>query len=528
MSQKSLFFLYGPPFSGKSTLGRAFACSSNLPFWDVDNLIEEQSGKIIPQIFSEQEEAAFRNWEARILREVCQQPEGVVALGGGALLDSSIREMVEEQGKIFFLEAEPEALVERLKSDQNIRPLLGDTPESNLRQLLTARKNHYQSFPERISTQGRKIRELVSELETRTGAFYLTGMGEGYAVRIQRGGLVEVGAVIRGRGLSGPVVVISDENVSNYYSQRVLSSLQSAGYKTGLVVVPPGEGSKSIARLEALWQELINIGIERRSTIIALGGGVVGDLAGFAAATIFRGVNWVNIPTSLLAMVDAGIGGKTGVDLPQGKNLVGAFHAPALVWIDPEVLGTLPDTEQRNGMAEVIKHGMISDPTLWELAAQGPAVFLAQSNQILRRAVGVKVNVVRQDPFENHVRQCLNFGHSIGHAVEKVSNFALSHGEAVAVGMVTETYLSEKLGMAASGLTERLIQILDRWDLPTSIPIGLDTKRILSTLNQDKKKSQGKVRFALPVAVGKVKVGVIAEEAVLDAALEFGKRGRNA
>jgi 3-dehydroquinate synthetase len=167
--------------------------------------------------------------------------------------------------------------------------------------------------------------------------------------------------------------------------------------------------------------------------VVSLGGGVVGDLTGFAAATYHRGVDWVNIPTSLLAMVDAGIGGRTGVDLPQGKNLVGAFHPPRQVWIDPELLHTLPDKELSSGMAEVIKHGLISDPDLFALTAKGKGNFLKYRDEIIRRAVAVKINIIRKDPFDRDLRQALNFGHTLGHAVELVSGFKLSHGEAIAI-----------------------------------------------------------------------------------------------
>ena len=527
MTPERLILLYGPPFSGKSSLGRAFAAQTKLPFWDADRLIEERSGMSIAEIFSGGGEESFRRQEAQILQELVGQPEGVVALGGGALLDKENRDLVEKKGEVYLLEAEREVLMERMRSSHTQRPLLKDSPAEKLHRLLRDRETHYQSFPRRISTTGKEIEELVLELETRTGLFFLSGLGEGYPVRIQEGILEEAGEMLRREGLTGPVIVVSDENVSALYARGVVGALQAAGYQSGLVVVSPGEASKSVSSLQAIWDRFLALGLERGGTVPALGGGVVGDLAGFAAATIFRGISWVNLPSSLLAMVDAAVGGKTGINLSQGKNLVGCFHAPRFVGIDPGVLSTLPEDQRRSGMAEVIKHGMIADPALWELAARGPVVFSNQVEELICRAVAVKAHIVRKDPYEKHIRQALNFGHTIGHAVEKISGFQLCHGEAVAVGMVAETYLAELLGLAKTGLSGELIKVLDRWDLPTRIPGAIGNDEILKVMDFDKKKTRGKVRLALPLEVGEVRVGLTAEAHQLRAALDCGKRGKH-
>ncbi|OQY30916.1 MAG: 3-dehydroquinate synthase [Anaerolineaceae bacterium 4572_5.2] len=266
--------------------------------------------------------------------------------------------------------------------------------------------------------------------------------------------------------------------------------------------------------VQELWNAFLEAKIERGSTVVALGGGVVGDLAGFAAATFLRGVNWVNVPTSLLAMVDSSLGGKTGADLPQGKNLVGAFHAPRLVLVDPETLSTLPEVELRNGLAEVIKHGVIGAPELFrdltDLTGFQNLSGLSGLDwtEIVRRAMAVKIKIIEEDPYEQGLRQSLNFGHTIGHAVELASDFTLRHGEAVAIGMVAEARLAEEMGVAKSGLEKKITSTLRGLGLPTEIPPGLDEKRIQHALQRDKKKSGGVVRFALPVRVGEVRVGV--------------------
>jgi shikimate kinase/3-dehydroquinate synthase len=278
------------------------------------------------------------------------------------------------------------------------------------------------------------------------------------------------------------------------------------------VTISPGEEHKTISTLQLLWEAFLQQGLERSSTIVALGGGVVGDLAGFAAATYLRGVRWVAVPTSLLAMVDASLGGKTGADLPQGKNLVGAFNPPALVLADTAVLATLPEVELRNGLAEVVKHGIIADERLYQLCCQGWPALQGQWNEIVRRAMAVKIRVIEADPYEQGLRASLNLGHTLGHALERVSDFRLRHGEAVAIGMVFAAWLAEQQGLTAAGLAHDLAMVLRNLGLPTGFPAGLDRQSVLQALRLDKKKADGKVRFVLPLRIGEVRWGVDVRE----------------
>jgi 3-dehydroquinate synthase len=249
-------------------------------------------------------------------------------------------------------------------------------------------------------------------------------------------------------------------------------------------------------------------GLERNGTVVALGGGVVGDLAGFAAATYLRGVSWVTLPTSLLAMVDASLGGKTGADLPQGKNLIGAFHAPQLVLTDPGSLDSLPQEELSSGMAEVIKAGIIGDPILFEMCSQGWQAIESNWNEIIRRAMAVKIRVIEADPYEGGLRAVLNLGHTIGHAVELVSNYDLRHGEAVSIGMVAEAKLAEEIGLAKQGLADQIADMCSHLGLPTEIPEELSRMGILEAMQVDKKRAAGVVRFSLPKQVGDVQTGI--------------------
>ena len=335
--------------------------------------------------------------------------------------------------------------------------------------------------------------------------------------RYYSGGLNRLGNALEELELLGPVAVVSDTNVAPFYAKQVMASLTKAGYKAEEIVISAGEEHKHIHTMMHLWEQLLSARLERGSTILALGGGVVGDLAGFAAATYLRGVKWVAAPTSLLAMVDASLGGKTGADLPQGKNLVGAFHSPALVLADPQTLESLPLDEQRNGMAEVVKHGVIADPGLFELCGQGMGALQADWDQVVRRAMAVKVGVIVEDPFEKGVRASLNLGHTLGHTVELASGFTLKHGEAVAIGMVAAARLAELNDLAENGLAERIEAVLNVIGLPTEIPAGMDKEKVRAAMGRDKKRARGKARLVLPVDIGLVRWGVeMPDEALLD------------
>jgi 3-dehydroquinate synthase len=260
---------------------------------------------------------------------------------------------------------------------------------------------------------------------------------------------------------------------------------------------------------------LVQGGLERSGAIVALGGGVIGDLSGFVAATYLRGVPWVNCATSLLAMVDASIGGKTGVDLPSGKNLVGAFYPPVLTISDLTVLHTLPEREFQGGMAEVIKAGIIGDVDLFGMVEDGST----DIQEIIRRSIKVKVDVVREDPFEQGRRAALNLGHTIGHGIEAASQFRLGHGEAIGIGTIAEAKIAEWLGLARPGLSDRIEAVIARVGLPTRFA-NLETDAILQLMRSDKKKQLGRLKFALPRAMGEVVIGVDVQDELIRKALE--------
>ena len=501
----SNLFLYGPSGSGKSTIGRLLAENLNLPFVDLDAEIEKHAGMLIPDIFAREGETGFRAREKAALEQFTRSG-GVVALGGGALLDPENRTRAESSGPVVCLTAPVEVLAARLQADENARPLLAGNAEDRLRALLTHRAEHYASFNLQLSTANLQPEAAAWEIQILLGWFHVKGMGDGYEVRVQTGGLDALGEALRARDLHPPAGVVMDSTVGGLYWDRVRKALEGSAFPVRDIIIPPGEAYKTVETVGKIWAGLLEGGIERRSTVVAVGGGVVGDLAGFAAATFLRGVKWVAVPTTLLAMVDASLGGKTGADLPEGKNLVGAFHAPRLVLADPEVLHTLPLAELRAGMAEVVKAGVIGDPKLFEMCRD--LTGFQNLSGLVKRAMAVKVKVIGDDPFEQGFRAALNLGHTVGHAVEWVSGFRLRHGEAVAIGMVAEARIAEQIGLAQKGVAEEITDCLRAVGLPTEIPTALDRDAILQTMQVDKKKAGGKVKFALPVRVGDVRVGV--------------------
>ena len=505
-------FLYGPPGSGKSTVGRLLAKKLELPFSDLDTLIEKQAGMPIPQIMGEQGETAFRDQESAALKRVAQGEAGVVALGGGALLRNENRTVAESAGRVACLSLTLEELLGRLPADDTRRPLLAGELPQKLAALLEKRREHYASFPLRLECGKLDAAETAWQLQIVLGRFRVSGMGLAYDVLVQNGGLDGLGELLRERGLKGPVAIVTESNVGRLYAGRAAKSLRKAGYKTTVIRFPAGEAHKTLKSIQRIWRGFLRGGLDRKSTVVALGGGVTGDMAGFAAATFMRGCAWVCLPTSLLSMVDASLGGKTGIDLPEGKNLVGAFHPPSLVLADPGLLASLPEAELRSGLAEVVKHGIVGDPGLFALCAGGYAGVKGDLAGVVRRAMAVKIAVIEADPYERGVRAALNLGHTVGHAVELVSEFRLRHGEAIAIGTVVEARLAERLGLASAGLSEEIGVAFAELGLPTGIPAGMSREAILQAMGVDKKKAAGVVRFALPVEIGRVEVGVALED----------------
>ena len=318
--------------------------------------------------------------------------------------------------------------------------------------------------------------------------------GRPYDIFIERGVIDSCGAVIRRLSKAEKVTVVTDTNVAPHYQWRVLNALAAQDLQTNTFIFPAGEESKHLGTVSALYKTLADFRMTRRDVIVALGGGVCGDMAGFAAATYLRGIDFIQIPTSLLAQVDSSVGGKTGVDLPQGKNLVGAFHQPIAVLIDPDTLNTLPDKFIADGMGEVIKYGCIKDAAFFSFLEREDA--LSNIEDVIETCVSVKRDVVSRDEREAGERMLLNFGHTLGHAIEKLYGFTgITHGMAVAVGMVMMARAGEMHGVTEAGTAERIVRLCEKYGLPTSDPAALSD--IAEAAKGDKKTAGSNINLVL-------------------------------
>jgi 3-dehydroquinate synthase len=312
---------------------------------------------------------------------------------------------------------------------------------------------------------------------------------------------------------SKKVLVVSNPVIFKHYGATVESSLQAAGYSVSSLILPAGERYKTANSLQKIYDAALAQRLERSSTIVALGGGVIGDMAGYAAASWLRGINLVQVPTTLLAMVDSAIGGKTGINHPQGKNLIGAFYQPRLVWVDPDVLRTLPAREFRTAMAEVIKYGVIWDAELFEQMLQSDRLDQLRYvkpdllDAIIHRCAKAKAEIVSQDEKEGNLRAILNYGHTVGHAIEAVTNYRVfNHGEAVALGMIAAGAIATSLGFWTDSEQAKQQVLISKAHLPQQLPQGIDLSAIVAALSKDKKVTDGKVQFVLPTTIGKATV----------------------
>ena len=333
----------------------------------------------------------------------------------------------------------------------------------------------------------------------------------GYSIVVETDALARLAELVGTHAPAHRYAIVTDENVGPHYLTRVSDALDRAGGSVGgvhAVVVPPGEAYKTREQWAAITDSLLAHGCARDTTVVALGGGVIGDLAGFVAATYMRGVPVVQIPTTLLAMVDASIGGKTAVDTPSGKNTVGAFHPPSLVVIDPATLASLPARELRAGFAEGIKHGVIANRAeIDAVTAIAPALLAGNAEpqgieSLIERSVRIKATVVAADEREHGLRKVLNFGHTVGHGVEAASAYTLLHGEAIAIGMVAEARLAERLGIATSGTSAEIDRAVSAVGLPSRIPLGISPDHVMALMQSDKKRRRGMLEYALPERVG--------------------------
>jgi shikimate kinase/3-dehydroquinate synthase len=503
-------FLSGFMATGKTSVGRLVAERTGRPFVDLDQRIESQVGKAVAQIFADHGETHFRSLERAALDALLSESETaqapVVALGGGALMPRDLRLRALDRAVVVTLEASPGEVLRRTGGKSG-RPLL-DQPngDTRVRELLEQRSAAYAECHGRVPTDGRTPREVadaVGDLWRRDGLAVAAGHAS-YAVEVGTGILP---GLRRLTSRATSVGIVTDDNVARLHLAAAQDAL--AGARSNVVVLEAGERHKHIGSIERIWRALLEGEADRKAFLVGLGGGVVTDMTGFAASTFMRGIPWVGVPTTLLAMVDASVGGKTGVDLALAKNAVGAFHQPSGVLCDVSLEATEPERGYVSALAEVVKTAVIGDPALFELLERETARVRARDPELVaemvRRSVRVKARIVSEDERESGLRAVLNLGHTVGHALEAEAGFeGLTHGEAVSLGLVAALEVGEKLGGATpTALRERTVRLLSA----VGLPVTLERERLArgaALIGHDKKRSGKKIKFVVAHDVGRV------------------------
>lgn len=534
--------------AGKTTVGRIIAKKLNLRFVDSDHEIEARTGASIPWIFEIEGEDSFRRREAEVIRDLTMQQGIVLATGGGAILNAQSRAYLKSRGTVIYLRASVNSILQRTGNDKN-RPLLQTAdPRKRLEELTRQREPLYREVADIVIDTGRPnvqfmVQSILSQLEsTPEGAdvgshpvsthlkqhmntsqsspiLLQVDLGDrSYPITIGQSLLSDPNLVAR-HVASKRVVVVTNTTVAPLYLDVLTQTLVAAGKQVIPIILPDGEEEKNWACLMQVFDTLLAEKCDRKTTLIALGGGVIGDLTGFAAASYMRGVPFIQVPTTLLSQVDSSVGGKTGINHPLGKNMIGAFYQPQAVIADTSTLNTLPLRELSAGLAEVIKHGAIIDAQFFDWIEANIAKLMARDAAALayaiQRSCEIKADVVRQDEREGGLRAILNFGHTFGHAIEAGLGYGKwLHGEAVGCGMVMAADLSYRLGLIDYVSKVRVSALVKAAGLPVVAP-DLGQSRWLELMEVDKKNEGGQIKFILLKPLGKPAIMTVPQDALL-------------
>jgi 3-dehydroquinate synthase len=502
-------FLVGPPGIGKSTVAPVLAEALGGRASDLDDEIERRAGKACTKVITEDGMPRFRALESEVLAALQPTPALiVVSTGGGAVLLEPNRRRMSELGLRIGLTGSVATVTRGIAATMDKRPHLDVGPRQHAARVLKERRDVYADVDGSFRVDGAEPHEvalaIAAWLVSSRGIRIDVQASRPYPVLVRAGLLEHAGTHLRDIGWQGPVAIVADPLTAARYAPAVRRSCAGAGLAPTVIRVPRGEAAKTVAALAKLWDALGAAGIGRDGGVIALGGGTVGDVAGFAAATYLRGVRVAQLPTTLLAMVDSSIGGKTGIDLARGKNLAGAFHQPDAVLADPSVLSSLPRRERASGFAEIVKCAFLSDrDSVAQAERSATAVVAGDLGPTLGSialAATVKAGIVAADERESGLRELLNFGHTLGHAYEAASRYGVTHGEAVSIGMVFAAALADVLDLAPTALRERLETLLRTAGLPVRAKLPARTWSFLPT---DKKARHGSVRWILPRTIGR-------------------------
>ncbi len=503
--------------SGKTTIGLELSRLTGRPFVDTDEIIVEVENDSIASIFKKKGEKYFRKIEQKVVCEVASRTGVIISTGGGVMQNPDNVLRLKNSGILVWLKTEPEIILKRTMGDGGKRPLLNvDEPLMEINKLLSTRTESYKLADICIDTSyitvGEGVQEIREKLALDCESVRVEPAGEekedrSYEILIGRGTLHGLGARIQGLRPT-QVAVVSNPKIFALYGDQVESSLSSHGIKSRRVVIPDGEEYKHFLWLYKILSELLSNRFDRKSLIVALGGGVIGDISGFAAAIYMRGIRCVQVPTTLLAQVDSSVGGKTGINHQLGKNMIGAFFQPSLVVMDQNVLSSLPQRQLRAGLAEIIKYGVIRDRELFEtmkrekedIIALGPSL-----DKIIIRSCQIKAEVVAEDERESGLRAILNYGHTIGHAIETLTEYKrYLHGEAVAIGMRTAADLAVALELLETSEADSIRRLISSYGLPVTIPEELSPEMLIEAMALDKKTVGNILSFVLPRSIGSV------------------------
>jgi 3-dehydroquinate synthase len=510
--------------SGKSTVGPHLAQRMDRPFVDLDDVIEADAGRSVAEIFSSEGEAGFRERETRCLERALEGSDSVVAVGGGAPMRDENWVRIRDGNRVVALIAEPDELARRLNGSTD-RPMLQPGAPSVIASLLPRRLPRYLEADVVIQTDGISPAEVAQQLHERLSANGLQRIriavpDSPHDVTLGYGLSHLVPSALQGHS---PVVVVTDDGVRRQYVQPLIDALSGAGLAVRLHVVPPGEAAKTLAVLSGIYEALAATSVDRRGALIALGGGSVGEVAGFAAATWMRGISYVQMPTTLLAMVDSSIGGKTAINLPAGKNLAGVVHQPAAIFCDLDYLATLPNEEYRSGLAEIIKAALIMERSFADWLSVNISAVLSRNPVAVREAVAhaiaIKARVVANDPSEAGERVILNYGHTVGHALERAVGFGkMRHGHAVAWGMEVAARISLLTDTCPTETVTAQHALLTDAGLLANRPAVAHAK-LIDAMRHDKKSQSGEPRWVLLREIGRADYGRRVDPSIVRAAL---------
>lgn len=505
-SPKAIFI--GMPGVGKSAVGKRVARQLNLNFADSDWLIEERARKSVEEIFAQEGEATFRKIEAEVIADALKDFDGILSLGGGAVTTASTRELLKDK-RVILIEAQDQVLAARLRNSPNIRPILADDIETKLAEIRRTRLPLYRSVVDEVLISNFEpvfsvVDDAIATINSTSSRIIVSGT-KNYNVVIGH----HLTAKIIAQAQKFPAAMIIYSPDVQKIALDLAKRLRVCSVRTTTFSVPAGEDAKNVETLAKAWEHAGENHLGRDGLIITVGGGATTDLGGFVAATWLRGVAVMHLPTTLLGMVDAAVGGKTGINTQAGKNLAGAFYPPIGVYCDLDALATLPAEEILAGMGEVLKCGFIKDREIIQLVATHGRKILQWNNiglaQAIQRAIAVKAEVVSKDLYENGMREILNYGHTLAHAIERAENYQRRHGEAVAIGCIFASALAEAANIAQPGFTKLHHDAFLALGLPVEYPQG-NAEELLHLMESDKKVRKNNLRFVVLSEIGKPQI----------------------